>query len=183
MRQRQVKSGKVQDSIEFMKYNSENDFKDVLRAIIQSKPFGDHKFYIFSFMKRVDDIMGIKKMFMQPRLTKPDPLPGTNLFRVDPSMPDDVEVMWMLPIENSFHMYREGMWLHDPFIAKCIEDYKKNPKKMSDPEPGDLSDDEIAEIYKAKCGEMIRAKEPVPVAREGHFLGALPTFLDFEGAG
>jgi hypothetical protein len=125
----------------------EQDYVNCIQKIVLSKPFGDHKFYIFSFVKRVDDASGIKKMFHQPRLTKPEPVPGTTLLRVDPSNPSDAIIIWTLPNEENFKLFEYGKMYGEQFVHECIEKYLKNPRELMCREEGDLSEDQIREIY------------------------------------
>ena len=112
------------DSIQNVKENSEKGYCDMVQSIVKQKPFGDHKFYIFQFWKRIDDESGIKKMFHQPRLTKPEPVPGTTLLRVDPQDPETCTIIWTLPNENDFGLYKHGKMFSDPFVFECIEKYQ-----------------------------------------------------------
>jgi len=139
------------DSTQHWKENSEADWVRTLQDLIQKKPFGDHKFYVFMFVKRVDDYSGIKKMYMQPRLTKPEPVPGTTLLQVDPENPGDAKMIWTLPNENSFGLYGEGKMFGDPFVYECVQKYLHNPRALMQKEEGELSENEILEIYKAKA--------------------------------
>lgn len=140
----------VHENTEFWVENTEEDYCAMVRRIIMSKPFGDNKFYIFQFIKRVNDWTGEKKMYHQPRLTKPEPLPGTTLLRVDPRDPDTVTIIWTLPHEEAFNLYDAGKMFSDPFVYECIQKYRKNPKELMKREDGDLSDREIQEVYKSK---------------------------------
>jgi hypothetical protein len=136
------------DNIQFFKENSEKDYVDCIQGLIQSKPFGDLKFYIHSFVKRVDDISGLKKMYHHPRLTKPDPTPGATLMRVDPNQPEVATIMWTLPNQENFEMYRYGKMFSDPFVHECVQKFLNNRESMSKAEPDDLPDHKIKEIYK-----------------------------------
>src|SRR5262249_53536838 len=129
----------VQDNIQFFKENSERGYCDMVQKIIQSRPFGNHKFYIFQFVKRVCDDRGIKMMHHQPRLTKPEPLPGTTLLHCDPNDPSQIKILWTLPNQENFGLYNHGKMFSDPFVYECVKKYKENPKEMMKPEPGDLS--------------------------------------------
>ena len=135
------------ENTEFWVYNSEKEYCDTVRKIIKSKPFGDNKFYIFQFVKRVDDTTGIKKMFHQPRLTKPLPLPGTTLLRVDPQNPDIMKIMWTLPNQENFSLYMEGKMFAEPFVHACIQRYRTNIFEMMQPEPDDLTEEEMQQVY------------------------------------
>ena len=103
------------------------------------------------FVKRVDDLSGIKKMYMQPRLTKPEPLPGTTLMHVDPKNPTYAKIIWTLPNENTFGLYKYGKMFSDPFVHECIEKYLTNPNLLMQKEDGDLPEETIREIYKSKA--------------------------------
>ncbi len=139
------------DSTQRWKENSEQDWVNTLQDLIQKKPFGDHKFYVFMFVKRVNDITGVKKMYMQPRLTKPDPVPGTTLMHVNPKYPEEATMIWTLPNENNFKLYQQGKQFADSFVHESIDKYLKNPKALMRREEGDLSENEIRDIYRAKA--------------------------------
>lgn len=147
------------DTTQNWKENSEKDWVANLQDLVSKRPFGDHKFYVFMFIKRVCDISGQKKMFMYPRLTKPEPLPGTTLMRVDPNDPGTAKLIWTLPNENNFNLYAEGKMFSDPFVYDCIQKYLNNPRELMKREEGDLNDPEILEIYKAKAKGRGRKKQ------------------------
>lgn len=144
----------ITDAIESMhqwKDNSEKDWVDNLQDLINKKPFGNHKFYVFMFLKNVEGVLDVKKLYMQPRLTKPEPQPGTSLMKVNPLISDTAIMCWTLPHQESFGLYGKGKVFGDPFVKQCIDDYLKNPKAMMRPDPDDLSERDILEIYKAKA--------------------------------
>lgn len=138
------------DSTQHWKENSEKDWVDNFQDLVQKKPFGNHKFYVFMFVKRIDDRAGIKKMYMQPRLTKPEPLPGTTLMRVNPKYPEEAVIIWTLPNENNFKLYKKDKQFSDPFVYECIDKYLNNPRALMKREEGDLSEDKIRDIYRGK---------------------------------
>lgn len=135
------------DSVQNWKENSEQDWVKCVQDTIQSKPFGDHKFYIFMFVKRVNDITGEKKMFHQPRLTKPEPVPGTTLLRVNPLYPEEAYIIWTLPNEQNFNLYKEGKIFSDPFVHECVEKYLHDRASLMKPEEGDLPDPKIRDLW------------------------------------
>ena len=140
----------VLDNTQFWRENSEQGYCEMVQQIIESRPFGKHPFYIYQFVKRVDDATGIKKMYHHPRLTKPDPIPGTTLLRADPSNPEEVTIIWTLPDEESFNLYQSGKMFADPFVYESIQKYLHNPRELMRREKGDLTDEEIKEIYQEK---------------------------------
>lgn len=157
-----LKSNQIWENTEFWKQNSEEEYVRCIQNLIASKPFGDHKFYIFSFVKRVDDVSGVKKMYHQPRLTRPDPMPGTTLMKVDPRDPSTATIIWTLPNENNFGLYQSGKMFADPFVHECVQKFLKNPKEMIKPDPDDLTEDQIREIYvdlKMKALKKKKAKK------------------------
>ncbi len=143
-----LSKSQVMDNVQYFKENSEKGYCDMVQKIIESRPFGNHKFYIFQFVKRVNDDTGVKVMHHQPRLTKPEPVPGTTLLRCDPNDPGHVTIIWTLPNQENFNMYRLGKMFSDPFVHECVEKYLKNPKEMMKPEEGDLSEDKMREVYR-----------------------------------
>lgn len=143
-----IDRSKIFDNTAFWKQNSEDDYVKMIQGIISSDPFLGNKFYIFSFIKRVDDVTGVKKMYHQPRLTKPDPLPGTTLLRVDPRYPEECTIIWTLPDEESFSLYQLGRMFENEFVFDCVQKFLKDPQSMLQPEEGDLNDHEIREVYR-----------------------------------
>jgi hypothetical protein len=135
------------DSTQNWKENSEKDWVNCLQDLIKQKPFGDHPFFVFMFVKRVDDISGIKKMYMQPRLTKPEPLPGTTLLQVNPRDEGTAKIIWTLPNQETFCLYKYGKMYADPFVHECVEKYLKRPHELMKKEEGQLSEDRIRDIY------------------------------------
>ncbi len=146
-------------SIENVKQNSEADWVNCVQSLVKSKPFGDHKFYIFMFVKRVDDVSGIKKMYHMPRLTKPDPVPGSTLLHVDPRDPTEATIIWTLPTEANLNLYKQGKFFADPTVHEYIEKYLHNPRELMKPEPGDLPDDEIKKCWVAYLKRLKRDKK------------------------
>lgn len=146
------------DSIENFKQNSESDWVKCVQSLVDSRPFGDHKFYIFMFVKRVDDNSGIKKMFHQPRLTKPEPMPGTTLLRVDPKYPDEATIIWTLPNQENFTLYKAGKFFEDPFVNECVDKFLKNPRELMKPEEGDLPEPKMKELWITYLKRLKREK-------------------------
>lgn len=155
-----LKKDQIWENTEFWKQNSEEDYVKCIQSLIASKPFGDHKFYIFSFIKRIDDVSGTKKMFHQPRLTRPDPVPGTSLLKVDPKSPGDAIIVWTLPNRENFGLYQHDKMFADEFVHSCIQRFLNNPDDMCKPDPDDLSDNQIRDIYKGIKNKLRNKKVP-----------------------
>jgi hypothetical protein len=126
---------------DLMKYNG-SDYMELVRDLIKSDPFEGNKFYIFSIIKLKD-----RSRFHQPRLTKPEPVPGGTLLHVDPKDPDYMKICWTLPSQESFELYRYGKVFGDQFVWECIQTYKKNPKQLMCSESGDVSEEKARDLY------------------------------------
>ncbi len=146
-----MKVNNIWDNVNYFRENSESDYVKTVNDIIASDPFRGNKFYIHSFVKRVNDETGVKKMYHHPRLTKPEPTPGATLIRVDPKKPGEMQVMWTIPNEETFGLYQYKKVFADQFVWECIQTYKKNPSQLFKPEPDDMTEDEIREYYKARA--------------------------------
>ncbi len=138
----------IWENTEFWKQNSEADYVKCIQGLIASKPFGDRKFYIFSFVKRMDDNSGYKKMYHQPRLTRPEPVPGTTLMKVDPKYPEEATIIWTLPNQENFGLYQAGKMFSDPFVYECVQKFLKSPRDFMQKDADDLSDEQIRDAYK-----------------------------------
>lgn len=143
----QVKN--VRDYTEELKRDNLRSLEEILIEIIESKPFGDHKFYIHSFTKDTEN-PNVVRFIHHPRLTKPKASPNTKLFRVNPKSPGEVEVMWILPGQESLNLFKKGKIFEDEVISESIDKFLKNPSSLSQKEPDDLSDEEIRRIYSSK---------------------------------
>lgn len=139
---------KIFENTEYWKQNTESNYVKCIQDMIASRPFGDNKFYIYSFVKRVDDGSGVKKMYHQPRLTKPFPTPGATLLRADPKDASVIDLMWTIPNEETFGLYSCGKMFADEQISAWVKTFIKDPDSMCRPEKDDLSDDQIREVYK-----------------------------------
>jgi hypothetical protein len=133
---------KINEFVDFLNDTNGKNYMDVVRDLIKFDPFDGHPFYIFSIIKLQD-----KNRLHQPRLTKPEPVPGGTLLRVDPKHPETMKLCWTLPPHESFNLYKYEKALADRFVWECIQTYKKNPKQFMEPEEGDVSDEIARELY------------------------------------
>jgi hypothetical protein len=143
-----LQKNQVLDNVEYFKQNSEDGYVKMVEKIIAQRPFGKHKFYILQFVKRVDDRTGTKKMHHQARLTKPEPFPGSTLLRVDPNQTEQVTIVWTIPNQENFGLYKSGKMFADPFVHECIEKFLKSPQELMQPMEGDLTEDQMREAYR-----------------------------------
>ncbi len=160
-----VSKSHILDNTEFWKENSEENYVKCIQDLIKSKPFGDHKFYIFSFVKRIDDQTGKKIMYHQPRLTRPDPVPGTSLMKVNPNDIGTATIIWTLPNQENFGLYQFGKAFQDQFVYECVQKFLNNRGDMIKPDPDDLNDNQIREIYR-DLKQKSKAKKLQKIALE-----------------
>lgn len=137
------------DSVQNFREQSESDWVKCVQDLIASDPFQGHKFYIYSFVKRVDDATGVKKMYHQARLTKPFPTPGSTLLRVNPKDASEATIMWTLPNQENFKLYKEGKAFEDSFVHECVERYMNDAVGMCRPEPDDPPEEKMRELLAA----------------------------------
>ena len=96
-------------------------------------------------------------MYHQPRLTRPEPLPGTTLMKVDPKDPEMAIIIWTLPNRENFELYKHGKMFSDPFVNECIDKFLNNPKELCRQSKEDPSEEQIRDIYK---GLRNKSKKP-----------------------
>ncbi len=135
-------TSKIKEFTEYLGETNGHSFMKVVKDLIRLDPFNGKKFYIFSFIKLKD-----RQRFHQPRLTKPEPVPGSTLIRVDPRNPEEMTMCWTLPSQESFGLYKYKKLFADQFVHECIETYLKYPKKLMKKEPDDVSDEDAAKMY------------------------------------
>lgn len=140
----QVKN--VRDFVTDFKESNMDSLEEILTEIIESRPFGDHKFYIHSFLKDTENVM-VKRLIHHPRLTKPRPMPNTRLFKVNPKVSGEVEVMWILPGLEEMHLFKKGKLFENEIINDSIRTFLKDPAKLRVREADDPSDEEARRIY------------------------------------
>lgn len=151
---------KIQEFTEFLGETNGKNFMQVVKELIQLDPFEGHKFYIFSFVKLKD-----RQRFHQPRLTKPEPIPGSTLVRVDPKNPDKMDMCWTLPGQEAFGLYKHKKLFADQYVHECIETYLNNPRQLMKKEKDDVSDEDAMRLYKdfhkkiARMDKEMKAKE------------------------
>lgn len=126
----------------------EDSLEEFLYNLVRKKPFGEHKFYAYCFLKNDPLLLGVKKYICQPRLTKPKPYPNTSLFRMNPRFPDEVEVMWILPNKEAMRNFKKGKIHENEIVQDSIHKYYSDRKSLWKPEPDDVTEEQFTEIYK-----------------------------------
>jgi hypothetical protein len=101
--------------------------------------------YIFAHPRTLED-GATKVMYYQPRLTKPEAQTNSYLFRAQ-SNTDIVEVCWLLPNDEIWGQHKKGNVTESETVQWSIAQFKTNKKTLERPDPEDLSDEKIRDIY------------------------------------
>ena len=167
------------------------DIGKTCQDMIDSRPFGDHSFYIFAHKREIDmaerlalfneDLWAsiadpnYKRMFnsfeevpsarivWQPRLTKPEPQENSMLFKGYPGS-DNIKLIWMIPASELWEQFEKGKMTENETIYESIQLFKNNPGKLAEKESDDYSDEAINLIYE----EIARAAKDKP--KEGKII-------------
>jgi hypothetical protein len=157
MQVKKIDKDDVHDFLGEYRQNNQQSLEKFLFEIAQQQPFGDNKFYVFSFLKHNMRGHNEKTLFHQPRLTKPEPTDSSMCFRLNPKRLGEVEVIWILPNLEAINLFKKGKLFENEIVNDSIRDYVKNPEKLKRREPDDLPDFLIKGIYKDKVMEAKRA--------------------------
>src|ERR1700728_4663900 len=115
--------------------------KNVDAVFLQSRsPY----IYIFAHVRTEED-GATKRMFWQPRLTKPNPEPNSYLFRLK-SHTDVVEVVWLLPAMECWSQYKKGNVTESDKVEWSISMYQHNRDVLKRRHPPDLTDEQVKPI-------------------------------------
>ncbi len=108
--------------------------------------------YIFGHARTTDDGLN-KKIFWQPRLTKPTPQSNSFLFRAQ-SKTDNVEICWILPPEEFWGQYKEGNVIDSDIVAWSIHQYRTNKKDLGKPFKDDLLKHQANKLLLQRAKEL-----------------------------
>jgi hypothetical protein len=131
-----------------LEHFTKQDFNigECCQNLVNQRPFGDHAFYIFAHT-RTDDDGVTKRLIWQPRLTKPKSQTNSMLFKVYPGS-DQIKVIWMIPATELWYSFERGKMTENQTILDSIEKFRYHRHFLDSPEPDDLSDERINEIYR-----------------------------------
>lgn len=117
--------------------------------------------YLFAHPRTADD--GVtKKMFWQPRLTKPKAQTNSYLFRAK-SNTDIMEVCWLIPPEEMWKQYQKGNVTEHELVNWSIEMYQNHRYTLEMREMDDLPDEQARKIYKQIIKEIREDRKPKPM--------------------
>lgn len=115
-----------------------------------------HYVYIFAH-PRTDEDGVTKRMFWQPRLTKPKAQSNSYLFRAN-SNTDIVEICWLLPPIEMWDQYKKGNVTESDWVIWSIDQYANNRQELEKPFPDDLTDHQARILMIKILEEGIREK-------------------------
>ncbi len=133
----------------FISDQSQNIFKgaeDCLKqnplslALQEKSPY----IYIFAHSRTADDGTS-KKMFWQPRLSRPLPQTNSYLFRAL-SNSDNIEVCWIIPPHEMWSQYEKGKVTESNWALWSINQFKKHKKDLEQPHPDDMGEERQKKI-------------------------------------
>jgi len=108
--------------------------------------------YLFAHPRTADD--GItKKMFWQPRLTKPQAQTNSYLFRAI-SNTDRMEICWLLPPKETWNQYKKGNVTEHEFVNWSIQQFLTNKTQLEASFEDDLNDEVVKNIYRRVSSDI-----------------------------
>jgi hypothetical protein len=144
--------------LHFKKDQAQNIFQgceECLKKNPLSLALQEKSTYIYIFAHpRTDDDGVTKKMYWQPRLSKPEPQTNSYLFRAI-SHTDMIEVIWLLPPIEQWKQYGGGKVTESNEVIWSINQFTQNRARMSQPEPEDLPDEMGRLILKKVIDEHV----------------------------
>lgn|ERR1051326_744367 len=126
--------------------NQSFNIDECVKNLTEQRPFGNHAFYIFAHA-RTDDDGFTKRLIWQPRLTKPKAQTNSMLFKVFPGT-EIIHVIWMIPDRMLWGQFKKGNVTDNKMVRESIFDFENNREKLEAPDPTDLNDVQINEIYR-----------------------------------
>jgi hypothetical protein len=162
-----VSSGDAHERLKLTKERNSPDITKMIESIIEQDPFDGRPFYIFAHKRTIEmderirlwvdagsppDFTGIPdtRILWQSRLTKPQAQENSMLYKVVPKKPDQIKIIWILPEREKFHLYSYGKFFQDKITAESIHDFLHDRDRLEEPEPDDLDDETIRQIYLSK---------------------------------
>jgi hypothetical protein len=116
---------KLLEKREDLIHNLEESWPKVFETILREYRHEGQPFYIYTFCKtRYHDTPPSYNIYHQPRKTIPDAFPGTILRKIYPKR-GLAEIIWTLPQEEFFSLYKKGKAFHDPVVLDFIQKYQK----------------------------------------------------------
>jgi hypothetical protein len=124
--------------LEDLQAQLDKSWPGTLEKTLREFPHGDEDFYIYTFTKW--DYHQIPPQFNIthcPLKMCPESwfLPGTTMRRISPKE-GWVKILWTLPEEHAFDLFKSGKIFGDPVVHESIDKYKSLKKKRKKKEEG-----------------------------------------------
>jgi hypothetical protein len=132
------------------------DISECCQNLIDQRPFGENSFYIFAHTRTDDDGIS-KRLIWQPRLTKPKSQTNSMLFKWICGT-DNIRICWLIPAREMWTQYKKGNVTGHDLTLWSIDQFENHRIELEAPEPDDLSDAQINQIYRDVCNEARRKK-------------------------
>ena len=116
-----------------------------------------HYVYIFAHPRTADNGVD-KKLYWQPRLTKPEAQTNSYLFRAQ-SKTDIVEVCWMIPPSELWSQYQEGNVCESNWCAWSINQYLHHREDLEKSFEDDWTFEQAWNILKSILNESKNEKK------------------------
>ena len=101
----------------------ESSWPRTMEEILKKYDHRGEDFFIYTFFKWDHHVEPPKyNVYHQPRKTYPDPFPGTVCRRVSPSCGWS-KIIWCLPHQEGFELYKQGKMFGDPVVDESIRKY------------------------------------------------------------
>lgn len=155
----------ILDAHDRYKHFTKHEFNisECCQNMIDSRPFGNHPFYIFAHSRTLglDEKFKLftaglyhsmeevpeKTLIWQPRLTKPQAQENSMLFKAYPGT-DIIKIIWMIPSRELWDQYTKEKMMENETICNSIHDFQFNRKKLEEKEDDDMTEEQINSIYK-----------------------------------
>ncbi len=111
--------------------------------------------YIFAHPRTHDDCI-TKRMYWQPRLSKPEPQSNSYLFRIE-SKTETIEICWMLPPWELWQQFGKGNVTENEIVVWSINEFLNEYKRMSSPDERDLSEEQCKNIMRSVIKEHVES--------------------------
>ena len=121
--------------------------EDCLKKNPDSLALQDKSPYIYLFAHpRTDDDGVNKKLYWQPRITRPKAQTNSYLFRAA-SHSDVLMVCWLIPPKELWDQYKKGNVCESNIVLWSINQFQYNREELEAADPQDLPDDRVQKIW------------------------------------
>ena len=119
----EIKENSWMGRLEEMWTQLEESWPKTMENSLSKYNHGGEDFYIYTFFKWDLRLIPPKyNVYHQPRQSRPDAFPGTVLRLVSPKK-GYAKIIWALPHQEAFQLYKEGKMFEDPVVNKSCQRY------------------------------------------------------------